>query len=74
MSWSFEHTFGPDAVVDDEDDDDDDDDALCAPGAPLLPSCGDVTTTGLSLTIALLPIRSVCGSYMDLSQPGSLVA
>lgn len=46
---------------------DDDDEGLCVADAfPMC--CGDVTITGLSLIIALLlPIRSVCCSYIVLS-------
>lgn len=59
ISCSVVHRFGPDVVVDDDDEvDDDDDDGLCDDAAPRC--CGDVTITGLSLIIALLPNRSPC--------------
>lgn len=57
ISESVTHKPDPDVA---DDDDNDDDDGLCVVVVDALPiCCGDVTMTGLSLIIALLPTRSL---------------
>lgn len=58
ISGSVAHILDPDVVADDDDNDDDDGlSVVVVVDAPPI-CCGDVTITGLSLIIALLPIRS----------------
>lgn len=59
ISGSVAHILDPDVAADDDDNNDDDglSDVVVVVDAPPI-CCGDVTITGLSLIIALLPIRS----------------